>query len=165
LANGVDTAVYFPGLGRYRDLAISPDGLKIYVACELYGSSSGPSGGFNSKSGAATPANAGKILEFTYAGSSTSATRVVPSLISREQTSSFSVYPNPATSKVTVVLNGQSIFYTIQVFDMNGRRLRSVNSLRGSTEISLQGLAKGMYILRIEDESNRVQVIEKIIKQ
>jgi hypothetical protein len=48
---------------------------------------------------------------------------------------------------------------------MNGRRLRSVNSLRGSTEISLQGLAKGMYILRIEDESNRVQVIEKIIKQ
>jgi hypothetical protein len=165
LGNGVDTAVYFAGQGRFRDLAISPDGLKIYVACELYGSSSGPSGGFNSKSGAPTPANAGRIMEFTYAGSSTPASKVAPTFVSQEQTSSFHVFPNPATDKVTVVLNGKSMFYTIQVFDMNGRRLRSSRSQKGSAEINLQGLAKGVYTIRIADERNRVQLIDKIVKQ
>ncbi len=166
LANGVDTAVYFAGLGRFRDLAISPDGLKIYVACELVGSSSGPSGGFNTKSGAPTPANAGKIMEFTYAGASTPASRMAPSFVAQEQTiSSFNVFPNPATNKVTVLLNGRSMLYTIQVFDMNGRRLRSVRAARGSAEVNLQGLARGVYTIRIADERNRVQMIDKIVKQ
>ncbi|HEX2608536.1 MAG TPA: PQQ-dependent sugar dehydrogenase, partial [Flavisolibacter sp.] len=31
-SNGTDTTSYFRGLGRFRDLAISPDGLKIYLA-------------------------------------------------------------------------------------------------------------------------------------
>jgi PQQ-dependent dehydrogenase (s-GDH family) len=56
-----DTIHYFQGKGRFRDVVVSPDGLKIYVACDSSGSTSGPTGGVTN-----TPANPGSILEFTY---------------------------------------------------------------------------------------------------
>ena len=56
-----DTIHYFRGIGRFRDVVVSPDGLKIYVACDSSGSTSGPTGGVTT-----TPANPGSILEFTY---------------------------------------------------------------------------------------------------
>src|SRR5205085_4116779 len=62
-AGGVDTTSYFRGQGRFRDLAISPDGLKIYVACDASGQTSGPTGSFNG--GGSPPPNAGSILEFS----------------------------------------------------------------------------------------------------
>ena len=56
-----DTINYFRGKGRFRDVVVSPDDLKIYVACDSSGSTSGPTGGVTS-----TAANPGSILEFTY---------------------------------------------------------------------------------------------------
>jgi PQQ-dependent dehydrogenase (s-GDH family) len=56
-----DTIHYFRGIGRFRDVVVSPDGLKIYVACDSSGSTSGPTGGVTT-----TPPNPGSILEFTY---------------------------------------------------------------------------------------------------
>jgi glucose/arabinose dehydrogenase len=64
-----DTINYFKGLGRYRDVAVSADGLKIYVACDSIGNTSGPTGNVLT-----TPPNPGSILEFTYqSGGSTRA--------------------------------------------------------------------------------------------
>jgi glucose/arabinose dehydrogenase len=63
LSSGADTASYFTGEGRFRDLAISPDGLKIYIACDKGGMGIGPNGNF--KQGAGLP-NPGTILEFSY---------------------------------------------------------------------------------------------------
>ena len=59
-----DTLSYFLGNGRFRDLAISPDGLKIYLACYKVGPALGKNKRCN-KNGA-PPANAGAILEYTY---------------------------------------------------------------------------------------------------
>jgi PQQ-dependent dehydrogenase (s-GDH family) len=56
-----DTIHYFRGLGRFRDVVVSPDGMKIYVACDSSGSTSGPTNNVTT-----TPANPGSILEFTY---------------------------------------------------------------------------------------------------
>lgn len=53
---------YFEGLGRFRDVAISPNGDKIYVVCDKYGATSGPTQGTS-----IAPNNPGCVLEFEYA--------------------------------------------------------------------------------------------------
>lgn len=54
---------YFHTQNRYRDIAISPDQRKIYVATDGGGLTEGASGGFTDKL-----ADRGAILVFTYAG-------------------------------------------------------------------------------------------------
>ena len=52
---------YFKAPTRYRDLAINPDGLHLYVSTDDHGSTMGPRG-----TTAGVLANPGSILEFTY---------------------------------------------------------------------------------------------------
>ncbi len=58
-----DSIPYFRTSNRYRDLAISPDGRRIFIITDSTGTTSGPSG-----TGTSSLANPGAILEFTYAG-------------------------------------------------------------------------------------------------
>ena len=91
-----DTINYFQGLGRFRDVVVSPDGLKIYVACDSSGSTSGPTGNVTT-----TPANPGSILEFTFQPAP--ANRYNQRLITENlQDKSIDVYPNPAQNWITV---------------------------------------------------------------
>ncbi len=56
-----DTVAFFAGLGRFRDVAVSPDGTTIYVAADSLGVTSGPTQGL-----VLQPANRGCILAFHY---------------------------------------------------------------------------------------------------
>jgi PQQ-dependent dehydrogenase (s-GDH family) len=56
-----DTLPFFANMGRFRDIAISPDGTKIYVSCDSEGQTSGPTAGTT-----IDPPNKGSILEFSY---------------------------------------------------------------------------------------------------
>jgi glucose/arabinose dehydrogenase len=70
--NGItgDTINYFrEEVARYRDIAISPDGTKIYMAVDSSSKSSGPTEGKKKKSFCR-----GCIVEFTYQGSDKQAT-------------------------------------------------------------------------------------------
>jgi hypothetical protein len=62
------------------------------------------------------------------------------------------IYPNPTTEKVTLEIAGWETLQTgvFKLFTMNGQLLqeRPVHSV--ATEISLAGLAKGAYILKVE---------------
>jgi glucose/arabinose dehydrogenase len=58
-----DTICYFKGDVRYRDLALSPDGKKIYLSTDSGSVSSGPS-----KENPQQISYRGSILEFTYLG-------------------------------------------------------------------------------------------------
>lgn len=58
-----DTICYFKGRERYRDIALSPDGRKIYLATDSTSVSSGPS-----KENPQQISYRGCILEFTYLG-------------------------------------------------------------------------------------------------
>ena len=61
-----DEIKYFEGMGRFRDIAISPDGTKIFVACDSTGLTSGPTAGTT-----IVPPNKGCILQFEYQPPST----------------------------------------------------------------------------------------------
>ncbi|WP_237244296.1 MULTISPECIES: glucose/sorbosone family PQQ-dependent dehydrogenase [Sorangium] len=58
-----EPVVHFQTTNRYRDLALSPDGLTVYVITDSQGSTSGPTGGATS-----ALSNPGAILEFKYTG-------------------------------------------------------------------------------------------------
>lgn len=69
------------------------------------------------------------------------------------------VYPNPATTDMITVelINENSTNYTIRVLDLAGRVVKYVDSAndgetRGSTQINVSDLPKGMYSLEIVQE-------------
>jgi DNA-binding beta-propeller fold protein YncE len=161
LSTGVDTAAYFAGQGRFRDIAISPDGKKIYVACDLSGATSGPTGGFNNKINTTTPPNAGKILEFTYTGSA--GARLRTDEIAEQF--NFTLYPNPASNSVTIQAGNFNKTMIGEVYDILGAKVRAVRASGNSFVIDLNGLSKGVYSVRVSDVNGKVWMIQKLIKQ
>ncbi|MGH2565636.1 MAG: PQQ-dependent sugar dehydrogenase, partial [Ginsengibacter sp.] len=134
------------GQGRYRDLCISPDGLRIYVACDISGQTSGPTGSFNG--GGTPPAHAGRILEFAYTGA----------LLNLGGDSSYTyirntvikISPNPAST----ILNVQSIKTVskplhYKIYDATGKLLLTGNSNNDNFSINVQKLNTGVYIFKL----------------
>lgn len=71
LGGGSDPPLtYFKAQDRYRDLAIAPDGLRIYAVATVYGRTLTASGEVT-----AALAHPGALLEFTYTGARTSESR------------------------------------------------------------------------------------------
>lgn len=161
--DGKDTATYFHGEGRFRDLAISPDGLKIYVACDTTGQTSGPSGGFNG--GGTPPPNAGRILEFTYTG--TILPVEDPHLLHPEPIArAIHVYPNPAGAAVhiSITLDAQRP-YKIRLYSVAGSFIRELSTARQDIDISLAQLQRGLYFIQIYNAYGRLLTTEKVIKE
>ena len=73
---------------------------------------------------------------------------------------SLSVYPNPAVSSVNVSFNALESASDIELFDMTGRRVAAMAVAAGSTslQLSVEGLANGIYLLRVGDASAKVVV-------
>ena len=161
LSSGVDTAAYFAGQGRFRDIAISPDGKKIYVACDLSGATSGPTGGFNNKINTTTPPNAGKILEFTYTG--TTGARLRTDIVAEQF--NFTLYPNPARNSVTIQTGNFNKPVIVEVYTMVGSKVRMMKASGNQFEVDLKGLSKGVYSVRVSDAGGKVWMIQKLIKQ
>ena len=70
----------------------------------------------------------------------------------------FTVYPNPATD-FTILTNhkGNLGRYILFVRDTYGRQvIRKVIELQNSYQLDISGLAKGLYFLTIQNESNRI---------
>ena len=61
---------YFKAQDRYRDLAVAPDGRRIYVVTDAHGRTVSASGEMT-----ATLEHAGALLEFTYTGTQASESR------------------------------------------------------------------------------------------
>jgi PQQ-dependent dehydrogenase (s-GDH family) len=159
-----DTIHYFRGKGRFRDVVVSPDGLKIYIACDSSGSTSGPTGGVTG-----IPPNPGSILEFTY--QSPAGARAVNQLVMKTmgleemKTGELEVYPNPA-SVFTVIYNYKSIQgLQAELVDLNGKVLRKQLLTNVATKLSVSGLASGMYLVKIVDAKGKVVRVEKIVVQ
>jgi hypothetical protein len=161
-SEGKDTASYFRGLGRFRDLSISPDGLKFYLACDASGRTSGPTGGFNG--GGTPPPNAGTIQEFSYTGiilpiNETDPLR--PDFVEKK----ISVFPNPASRNLTVSVRvSVAKPYTVKLYNMSGVLVKSVKSTKTEVSVDIENLQTGMYFVQVVNVYDQVLDTEKIIK-
>ena len=59
---------------------------------------------------------------------------------------SFNLYPNPASSSINVVADRDA---EIQILDMAGRMVMSVNAVEGENAINVADLANGVYFVRM----------------
>ena len=75
------------------------------------------------------------------------------------------IYPNPATEKITLSISNMENLQTgtLQLYSMNGQLLQTRLLSEAEVDISLVGLSKGTYILKVQIND----IIEewKIVKQ
>ncbi len=72
----------------------------------------------------------------------------------------YSVYPNPTTGNV--IVSGKNI-KTIEIYNVIGENIYTINKQQKSNDIDLSNLQKGVYFVKIYSEENIY--IEKIVKQ
>ena len=105
-----DATEYFTQIDRFRDLAIAPDGLKIYIATDSVGQVRG-----NTPGEAFQVTHRGCILEFTYLTTSTG---------EAPDAGSLRLFPNPVRDVATLDLgNRPSGELRLQAFNHLGARL------------------------------------------
>ena len=156
-----DTISYFVGQGRYRDVVVSPDGLRIYVACDSVGNTSGPTGNVLT-----SPPNPGSILEFTYQVSGPA--KAINQLLTESKIAddlkdkSVDVYPNPARTYF-IVYNYVVENRLVQLFDINGRLVRNIQTKELATRVDINNLSNGIYVLMVKGANGKNIRTEKIV--
>lgn len=151
-----DTIPYFATFNRYRDIALSPDGQKIYIVTDSIGSTSGPSG-----TGSSTLTNRGAIFVYQYnmALLNFGNKRVKPAGNDR-----VAVYPNPARDLLKVELSQTAhkpVNYS--VYDVTGKLLIMGVSNHSSFTISVGHLRPDVYMLKVSDSYGLEQIMRKIV--
>lgn len=76
---------------------------------------------------------------------------------------SISIYPNPTNGKVYLNSNGEFDISRVEIFDLNGRNLRSYQELGGRDFLILHDIKSGVYLLRMYSD-NEVSTKKIIIK-
>lgn len=79
--------------------------------------------------------------------------------------SGLTLLPNPADSYTTLITSAEDPIKSVEIYSVNGRKLRSVN-VGGSSEnvLQLDGLAPGVYILRAVTVDGR-SLLNRLIKR
>ncbi len=80
-------------------------------------------------------------------------------------TKAISVYPNPATSGINILLNGQTDVH-LSLVNMTGQTVRSIHVTDNTQKASIntEGLATGNYILHVKSEGNTLSTQKVIIQ-
>lgn len=77
----------------------------------------------------------------------------------------FSVYPNPAHSRLIITLTTPAEENSIQVFDVCGRMISvPVSFHEAKAELSIEHLADGLYNIQIADKRSGKVEVEKFVK-
>lgn len=77
----------------------------------------------------------------------------------------FMVEPNLTDDMINVkILTETSNDIEIQIFDVNGRSLRSINTPMWDIDINISDLKNGMYLIRLCDNSAGITGIRKFVK-
>ncbi len=63
----------------------------------------------------------------------------------------FTVYPNPAHGTTSIKFANPSQSYTIALMDLNGRIITTETTTNGTSEVVLNSIAKGIYLIQVKD--------------
>jgi hypothetical protein len=75
----------------------------------------------------------------------------------------ISIFPNPATGKFTLKMQGSADNSTLKIYNVNGGELLSREIQNPETEISTEFLSKGVYIVNIQNQ--KTTQTKKIVVQ
>ncbi len=76
----------------------------------------------------------------------------------------FSIYPNPSTNIVNVTISSEiSTDFLIKIIDISGKVYQTVSSVEPVVKINIEGLADGIYFIKVTDNRGRNKV-EKLLK-
>ncbi len=149
LITGDDTISYFRNEGdRVRDIAISPDGLRFYVARD-----------------AGASVNGGAIREYAYTG-------VVLALGDdnkehpKKVKDMVKVYPNPVDN--IVIIQGKKELpkpLRVQLLDITGRLRLETISFKNEFSIDLSLFQKGVYFLKLYNGNGQEVQVEKLVRR
>jgi C1A family cysteine protease len=70
----------------------------------------------------------------------------------------INIFPNPATDKI--IVSGLDHSANLEIVDISGKSLKTIENYTGG-DISLSGMAKGVYFIRIQNE--KLNVVRKIM--
>lgn len=76
----------------------------------------------------------------------------------------LSVYPNPSTDYLYLTSSDEISDLSYQLFDMNGRLLKSEKITENQTNINVQGLVSATYFVKVNQGNKTVKTF-KIIKR
>ena len=88
----------------------------------------------------------------------------VLSLAEQAENISLSVYPNPSTDYLYLTTSDEISGLSYQLFDMNGRLLKSEKITENQTNIDMQGLVSATYFVTV-NQGNKTVKSFKIIKK
>ena len=77
------------------------------------------------------------------------------------ESGTLTLYPNPASTSVTVTVSGMDGEVTVEIVDLNGRASGKWTVESGKVELDLSGMAQGAYFVRVTGE--RQTVVRKLI--
>jgi trimeric autotransporter adhesin len=72
----------------------------------------------------------------------------------------ISIYPNPTTDNLTIIITDKA---TIEILNINGQIIKSINSISKSITVDLTDLSSGVYIVRVK--TDKEIVTKKFIKE
>jgi hypothetical protein len=75
-----------------------------------------------------------------------------PAIIDDQNSYSFQIFPNPSSGKIEVISGDETGPYVVNIFSLTGGRVFSTTAI-GNTAINLNDLNKGIYIIRIDNET------------
>lgn len=73
------------------------------------------------------------------------------------------LFPNPAHDFVKITVEGYSN-YTLDLFDLNGRLLKSCNAFDSNLKPDLSTVDQGVYVIRLQSD-NQIIGYKKLIKE
>jgi uncharacterized delta-60 repeat protein len=107
----------------------------------------------------------GKIVVAGFSGNRVAVARYNGSTLGTEEVaaeSSVKLYPNPATTQITIELGDNSTAARYNVTDINGR-IVATGQLSGNNQINVESLVQGVYFVNISDSGKASNL--KFIKQ
>tara|TARA_R110002050_G_scaffold11122_2_gene37812 strand:- start:11927 stop:14173 length:2247 start_codon:yes stop_codon:yes gene_type:complete len=73
------------------------------------------------------------------------------------------VYPNPATSDITIAVSGLNDTYKVAIYDLAGRVVSASVNGNVSTTISVANLQNGVYLIKVTNVEGTQLAIDKIV--